>query len=209
MSSVVNYTDEQKHIAMLIWGFRANRNASETARMLSTDEYREHGLDGISRQSVAAWAREGNWAALINKELYREAPVQRFKTQAELILAAPEAARLLRDIQNLDPSLQTDYVVRNRDGEVVEVVKVFDEKVLKLRLEAAKVVLDRTGFSPVGTRDVGSLDTPPEMDMETDELSDEDWSDPYKVAAHHQREMAKLGIGVRQMESKQRKAERT
>lgn len=193
MREIATYSDEQRHLAMLVWGFRANRNAAEVARLLSTEEYRDIGLDGVTRQTVANWARDGQWEAKINRELYREAPVHRFKTQAELILAAPEAARYLRETIYADASTMTK--------EEIMVMKIKSDNCAKL--------LDRVGFSPVGTRDVGQIDMPPEVEAEQDELSDEDWNDPYKVADFHQREMAKLGIGVRQMESKQRKAERT
>ena len=197
------YTDEQRHMAMIIWGFRANRNSSETARMLSTDEFREIGLDGVPRQTIAEWAREHRWNAAVNKELYRDAPTHRWKAQAELVLAAPEAARILREIITNATWMYVETVVRDTNG--IPVVDesgqhamtelVFNEKLVKLRLEAAKLVLDRTGFSPVGTRDVGTMDSPPEDSAGVLVREDIDWADAVAVQREHDRVYKGVGIG--------------
>lgn len=157
------YTDEQRELAFQVWTFRANRNAAEATRLLA-----EMGDEGftVSRQMVAQWAREQGWDRRADQDLFAGAPRLRFGTQTELILAAPEAAAFLRKVIALDPSLMTEAVVDAwEDGErVKKVVRLVDEKIVKLRIQAAQVVLDRTGFSPVGTRDVGSVDAPPEVD---------------------------------------------
>jgi hypothetical protein len=208
---VVAYSDEQRRLAMLIWGFKANRNASETARLLATAEYADVGLDGVSRQTIANWARDENWDQVIGMELFAEAPSLRFKTQAELILAAPEAARLLRDVVTLDESLKTETwittyeTVEGKRTLVHKPVRMFDEKLIKLRVQAAQLTLDRTGFSPVGTRDVGQLDAPPAADEFDPESVD--WSDPVQARQYERWVYQQAGLNRRAVESgKQRKA---
>lgn len=154
------YTDEQKQHAFEVWYLRSSRNAAEAARILSSGE--EDGFT-VTRQTIHKWSLDYGWAAKADRDLFAGAPRLRFSTQTELVLAAPEAARLLRQVMSLDPSLMTDQRVVV-DG-IVETYKVYDDKLIKLRVDAAKGCLDRTGFSPIGNREsLGTVDPPPAMD---------------------------------------------
>lgn len=168
---------------MLVWGFRADRNASATARLLSGEEYADLGLAGVPRQTILEWSNQHNWAGLIDKELYDQAPNLRYRAQSELALGAPEAARFLRETLTIGGGQLTKE----------------DIALLKVKSENARHILDRTGFSPVGTRDVGHLDTPPESDSFNPE--DVDWNDPDQVKQYEDWTYRTAGVGRRSVEA--------
>lgn len=140
------YTDEQRDIAFKCWAFQANRNASATVRILAEAMAEDDGFE-VSRQTIQNWAKAENWDDRANRDLFASAPALRFKTQTALILAAPKAAEFLSS--SLD--LKADSMSR-------DAITVF-----KIQSDNAQKILDRTGFSPVGTRDVGTVDAPPEL----------------------------------------------
>ena len=160
----MSYSDEQKEQAFRVWCLQANRNAALTARMLKEQE---SGFD-VTRQTVHNWSVDDNWAIRADRDLFAASPRLRFQTQAELILAAPESAEFLRKLVRLDPSLGREVpmvvngeILLDADGNP-RMMMIFDEKMLKLRKEAAQLCLDRTGFSPIGSREVGNLEPPPD-----------------------------------------------
>ncbi len=185
------YTDEQKEIAYKVWAFQANRNAAKTARLLAT---MEDDSFTVTRRSVYDWSKEFHWEDRANRDLYSAAPSLRFKTQTALILSAPQAAELLQKIIALDESLKVERSTLV-DGEW-HVERVFDDKVLKLQLTAAQLVLDRTGFSPVGTRDVGAVDSPPEMNSEWRAMLSPDATEE-ELAAAVERIRSEAGVGIK------------
>jgi hypothetical protein len=66
----------------------------------------------------------------------------------------------------LDPVRKKAVVVKDAAGnQSVEYVDEFDVNIFRAQVQAAQLLLDRTGFSPVGTRDVGQLSAPPEMQV--------------------------------------------
>ena len=188
------YTDEQKQKAFEVWYLRANRNPAETARVLSAD--RDEGFT-VTRQTVHKWAIDYHWDTKADRDLFAGAPRLRFATQTELVLAAPEAARLLRQVMNLDPELMTEQVVRDRNGDHIETIKVFDDKIIKLRMESARACLDRMGFSPIGTRDsLGVVDPPPSIDADGIKAIEEA-SDHESLRLAEQQMNREMGIGRR------------
>jgi hypothetical protein len=156
------YTDEQKQHAFEVWYLRSSRNAAEAARILCSDD--DAGFT-VTRQTVHKWSLDYGWDSKADRDLFAGAPRMRFATQTELVLAAPEAARLMRQVMALDPSLKSERNIYSKDGDFIGTESYFDDKIIKLRRDAAKGCLDRTGFSPIGTREsLGAVDPPPSLD---------------------------------------------
>lgn len=194
------YTDLQQGAVFEVWAYKADRSAERTAAFVATDPLCiELEVTGVTGKTIRTWSRDLGWEDKANRALFAGAHEKRFRTQVALILAAPESAEFVRKLVNLDESLKTDRVVVSVDkssGEVFEhVVHEYDVKLLQLRLQAAQLNLDRTGFSPVGTREIGAVDAPPELHTDLlkaiGEITDEDAL--RRIAAQIQQEQ---GIGI-------------
>ena len=159
------YSDEQRDMVYRIWAFSADRNAEKTARLVNEDEdCREVGISDLTSRTVRYWCDEFDWRRRATAELHQLAPHLRFNAQAALALAAPLAAVALREALESDCLVERTYIVKDGDGaQRLEVRREIDPKLVQLKVQAAQLVLDRTGFSPVGTREIGRLELPPEM----------------------------------------------
>lgn len=119
---------DARQVAYELWAFRCGQNCSAVARILA-DEYGE----AIPERTVRYWAESEGWAARVRDGLRQLAPATREQTIVELIFGALEASRYLRGVANGDVDL--------------------DKVTGKTRVTAAIAILDRGGFSPVGTID--------------------------------------------------------
>lgn len=174
------YTDLQKDAVFNVWAFEAERNVERTIREIVEDEIcRDLEVSDLTSRTLRSWITDGNWNKRANDALFADAPGLRFRTQTALILGAPEAAEFMRLLMHLDESLATDAPIFDKEtGEVTGTYKEFNDKLLKLRKDAGQVILDRTGFSPIGAREIGMVDAPPELQTDLlksiGEITDED-----------------------------------
>jgi hypothetical protein len=78
---------------------------------------------------------------------------------------------------------------------------VVDKDVLKMVVQSAQLILDRTGFSPVGTREIGGMDAPRTIIEEADgtlrELSPEQLQQREEEAKKKYK-LGNLAIGIGQ-----------
>jgi hypothetical protein len=158
------YPDELREHIFKIWAFDADRKAGRAIELaLASDLAGEFDLSQVDRRTVNRWALSDNWHDRANRELYVERYNLRFNTEGTLALAAPQAAARLREASQMDGWVDKPITVKDKDGgERVEMVRVLDVNVLRAAVQAAQVILDRSGFSPVGTREIGQLSAPPE-----------------------------------------------
>jgi hypothetical protein len=161
----VAYSEQQRDAVYRIWAFAANRNSVLTAQMVNEDaDLAVLGISGVTDRTIRNWVDEFDWEYKANEELYKLAPDLRSSAQATLALAAPEASAVLRRVMAMNwereiPVLHKGEPVLLDDGSVMT-YKLLDKDVLKAVVQAAQLVLDRTGFSPVGTREIGGMDAP-------------------------------------------------
>jgi hypothetical protein len=162
----IRYTDEQRENARYVWTFRANRNASVTARLLTSPEFVDFGLSGVTDRTIREWAGSGDWDTIANRDIYEHQSNLRFLAQSEIRMAVPEASRFLREAIDLCRENMMQPVV-GKDGPFCypdgTPVMRLDANILKAGISAAQGLLDRGGFSPIGTREIGGLDAPPEI----------------------------------------------
>jgi hypothetical protein len=163
------YPDELREHIFKIWAFDADRKAGRAIELaLASDLAGEFDLSQLDRRTVNRWALGDNWHDRANRELYVERYNLRFNTEGTLALAAPQAAARLREASQMDGWVDKPITVKDVDQktglpiERIEMVRVLDVNVLRAAVQAAQVILDRSGFSPVGTREIGQLSAPPE-----------------------------------------------
>ena len=162
MSEVTSYSDEQRDLVYRVWAFEANRSSLETARRLvDSDDMRALGVSAVNDRTIRRWAKEFGWASKADQELYAIAPDLRYSAQSTLALAAPEAAIELRKLIHLDVERDMPVTIGKGDDAVTIIVRQLDKDALKAKITAIQLTLDRSGFSPIGTREIGRLDTPP------------------------------------------------
>lgn len=155
VASPVRWSDDVRELAYQHWAFTSGRNAEKVARALA-----EIGHPVTSR-SIRTWADDGGWALRAHEDLGRIAPDIRQQTIAELIYGGLEAARGLRSVVVGDlPSdvlAQVDTLLGNEELDAGERDKRLSdlynraERLLKTRTTAYVAMLDRAGFSPVGS----------------------------------------------------------
>jgi len=156
------FSEDIKERAYKIWAFEANRNPAAVARRLAEIEEVALGIaDPPTDRTIRNWAREDDWPERANRELFAMAPELRYQAQTTFALAVPEAAAVLREAMAANPWVERNIVVKDADGTRIETVTEFDVNIAKLKVQAAQIVADRSGFSPVGTRETGVVDTPP------------------------------------------------
>lgn len=162
MDNGKNYSSEQREAVYRVWAFETNRSALATANRIRDDEdMKALGVSDVSDRTIRRWANEEDWASRANQELYRVAPELRLSAQATLALAAPEAADELRKMLTVEVYVDTPIVVKNEDGSTrIEWVRQLDKDLLKAKMTAIQLTLDRSGFSPIGTRDLGEMAAP-------------------------------------------------
>jgi hypothetical protein len=157
------YSEEVKERAYKLWAFEANRNANQVEKMLAQIEEVELGIaEPVTARTIRYWASGDGWSERANSEVYAMAPELRYLSQTTLALASNEAAAVLRESLALDPWVERTVVLKDEHGnQYAEKVREFDVNIQKSRIQAAQIIMDRTGFSPVGTRETGVVDTPP------------------------------------------------
>jgi ribosomal protein S6 len=159
------YSDQVKERAYQIWAFESNQNPAETARRLADDiPEMELGIsDPVNERTIRNWARDPDldWEGRAAADIFAGAKFLRHRAQSTLALASPEAAAVLRETMRLNPHVERHIVLKGPDGTYVETVTEFDANIQKLRVQAAQAIVDRTGFSPIGTRETGNVDPPP------------------------------------------------
>ena len=159
----MSYSQEQRDYVYSIWSMQGDRNAEKTARLVLTgSDAGEIGISELTSRTIRNWVRDEGWNDRAYRDIYAVAPELRFQAQATLALASPEAAAVLREAINQSCMVERHFIVKNADGSTeVESRMEFDVNLFKAKVQAAQVALDRTGFSPVGTREQGVLDAPP------------------------------------------------
>lgn len=190
------YTDEEKEQVRQVWTFRANRNAGEVVRLLNSKEFAELNCQNATERTVRLWAKEGEWDDRANREIWDGAASLRYLAQSELVMGAPEATRFLRRAVALAEEHMMKPMV-TKDGEVVtdqdgRMVLQLDDRVFRVGVQAAQLLLDRAGFSPVGTREgLGALDSPPVRGLEA---TNYDLTTPEGVQAYEEEARRKAGL---------------
>lgn len=121
------HDDEIREQARQIWTWQAGRDAKRTAAILSS----EHDIE-VNERSIQRWVANERWPQRAAEDLRQLAPGLREAAAAELIAGSLESARYLRAVINAADVLPPDA---------------------KVRVTAAQLLLDRAGFSPVGSRD--------------------------------------------------------
>lgn len=116
-----HWDDDVRELGYQLWAYAAGRNASRVADMLAAEGH------DVPARTVRYWADAGSWAARASADLAAIAPDIRQQTVAELVYGGLEAARGLRA--------------------VVQGEEIAD----KVRVAAYLGMLDRGGFSPVGS----------------------------------------------------------
>lgn len=192
------YSDEQRDMVYRIWAFSADRNAEKTARLVNADEdCREVGISDLTSRTVRYWVDEFDWRRRATSELHALAPHLRFNAQAALALAAPLAAVALREALESDCMVDRTFLLKDADGnQRLETRREVDPKLVQLKVNAAQLVLDRTGFSPVGTRETGRLDLPPEMITDLSRRLEDAKGDSAKIEEISSDLFRRLGIGT-------------
>lgn len=149
---------ECRDLAYQLWAFVCGRNAAKVAAMLA-----DRG-SSVPERTVQYWASSGEWAKRASDDLGRIAPDIRQQTIAELIYGGLEAARGLRSVVVGDLPGDIEAGIRAADDDLAAGVvdaterkqRVDDllnraERLLKTRTTAYVAMLDRAGFSPVGS----------------------------------------------------------
>src|SRR4051812_42576231 len=126
------YTEEQIEAVYQVWAYRANRDQSLTARLIGEGEAKHLADFGdvetdTLRRNISNWERRLDWNERADREIHAIAPAVRARVQMGLLMALPGAVTTL---------------TRAARGEDVP----------KTAIMAAHGVLDRTGFSPIGTK---------------------------------------------------------
>ena len=194
------YSEDQRRYVYEMWAMVGGRNAEKTARLLAADpDAQELGISELESRTIRNWARDESWEVRSYEDIYNVAPHIRFRAQSALALGSPEAAEVLREAVNHDCMVTRGIVLKDQDGnQRIEYVREFDVNLFKVKVNAAQLLLDRTGFSPVGTRDTGQLDPPPSIVGEIiDEIKQADT--PEKLAAAERRLRERHGLGVAQI----------
>ena len=164
------YSQEVRERAYRIWAFEANRKAELAVERLSgVDLLGDDDITGITPRTIRNWVREDNWNDRANRETFAMGAELKFAAESTLALAAPEAAVILRQVMATDPMVERHYLVKDADGTHLETRIELDVNILKVKANAAQLLLDRSGFSPVGTRDVGQLSAPPIVEIASDD----------------------------------------
>jgi hypothetical protein len=202
----VAYSDQQRDAVYRIWAFAANRNSVLTAQKVNEDaDLALLGISGVTDRSIRNWVDEEDWNYRADQELFQMAPDLRRSAQANLALAAPEASAVLRRVLAMEWVRETPVRVK---GEIVLgdygkplMETVVDKDVLKMVVQSAQLILDRTGFSPVGTREIGGMDAPRTIIEEADgtlrELSPEQLQQREEEAKKKYK-LGNLAIGIGQ-----------
>ncbi len=121
------HSQEDRDLALQVWAFYADRNATRTAAMLAE----EHGVV-IPARTLRQWAQDNTWLDRA-QELYRQQAPDLFdQTRFTLVAAGPHSSRYLFDCVRLLPD--GSYAVAKPD---------------RARVAAAFGNLDRIGFLPV------------------------------------------------------------
>jgi hypothetical protein len=170
-------------------------------RLANDDDMKTLGVSDVSDRTIRRWATAENWADRANNELYRVAPELRLSAQATLALAAPEAAEKLREMLNVDVYADMPFVVKNEDGSThIEYVRMIDKDLLKAKMTAIQLTLDRSGFSPVGTRDLGTMQQPSRISQIADAIAAASSDDldalEKEIKARHGIGTLAIGIGA-------------
>ncbi len=191
------YNAEQRDAVFEIWAYKADRSFDQAALLISVDDSCiELGVNTVTARTIRNWKEQFNWEEKADTLLYEGARGRRYRAQTALVLAAPEAAEVLRQILNMDDRLMTEDVTFDKETGERTVVRVFNDKIIGARLKAAMAVLDRTGFSPIGLRELGEIDTPPtaksSLVAEIQKITDIDTLRELEAVARGQ-----SGIGVR------------
>ena len=194
------YSDEQRRYVYEIWAMQGGRNAEKTARLVREDpDAVDLGISGLESRTIRNWARDESWEALSYEDIYKAAPHIRFRAQSALALGSPEAAEVLREAVNMNCMVTRGIVLKDQDGnQRIEFVQEFDTKLFQIKVNAAQLLLDRTGFSPVGTRETGQLDPPPSIITEIfDEIREA--KTPEALAEAERKLRERHGLGVAQL----------
>ena len=198
------YSDEQREFVYQVWAFSGNRNAEKTARLVH--EHPDSGdlkLSDLESRTIRNWVKDQGWENRATEDIFSAAPHIRFRAQSALALASPEAAETLREAATMDCYVERSYILKDSDGnQFLETRREFDVNLYKVKVNAAQLVLDRTGFSPVGTRETGQLDAPPSVIEElADEIVNAKTAEDLAAAEQKLRErfgMGRVAIGIGQ-----------
>lgn len=133
---------DEKEIAFNVWLFLAGRNAAKTARILaelpSDDEQFDREPMNIPARTIRDWVSRYNWHEKAESRLKEMAPGIHAHVVQETIIASLQSIQHLRDIV---------------EGKV--------EASDKVRLDAAKSILDRAGHLPWTRGNDGALPSGP------------------------------------------------
>lgn len=203
------YSSEQRQFVYQIWAFQGNRNAEKTARLVAehpdADDLK---LSDLESRTIRNWVKSDNWDSKATEDIFAAAPHIRFRAQSALALASPEAAETLREAATMDCMVARNYILKDADGNMtIETRMEFDVNLYKVKVNAAQLILDRTGFSPVGTRETGQLDAPPSVIEEiASEIAEAKTPEALAAAEQKLRERFKMGqvaIGIGQSHKSQ------
>lgn len=139
MAGDVRYSADVIELAYQLWAFVADRKVYRIPRAAASPEWSEvvdgRVLPGLD--TLHDWVTRYGWNQRADRELHAIAPDLRLRTQQTVAMGTAEAAAYLREVI----------------GD--------DEQDAKVRVQAAVSLLDRGGFSPVGTRGgLGEVDAP-------------------------------------------------
>ncbi|HXH56602.1 hypothetical protein [Iamia sp.] len=128
-----------RELAYQLWAFVADRKVHRVPQAARSPEWAElvNGQEFPPLDTLYDWVKRFGWNQRADRELHAIAPDLRLRTQQTVAMGTAEAAAYLRQVlgdEEVDP---------------------------KIRTQAAVALLDRGGFSPVGTRGgLGEVDAP-------------------------------------------------
>jgi hypothetical protein len=121
---------DEKDVAYQIWAYLANRNATRTAEIMKAEPGPGEDSDrppypNVSARTIRDWVTRLNWHERLERDIKTVAPGIHAHISQEILVASVHAIVLARDIV---------------EGKV--------EASDKVRLDAAKTILDRAGHMP-------------------------------------------------------------
>lgn len=133
---------DEKEIAFQVWAFLAGRNAARTAEILASppgemEQFNREPVE-IPARTIRDWVHRYHWHEKAEQRLKEAAPAIHNQVVQETIIASLQSIQHLRDIV---------------EGKV--------EASDKVRLDAAKSILDRAGHLPWTRNNDGSIPTGP------------------------------------------------